>query len=75
MDGVTAATGWFLATLTAADTLAGYTLTDVVESVDGTGGEIVCGLDPFDISALADGRCGRDEAAGARVALFGEAIP
>jgi hypothetical protein len=71
---ITGEDGWYLATLSAADTLAGYVLSDVVPG-DGTGGDVVCGLDPFAIAALADGRCGRDEAAGARVALFGRITP
>jgi hypothetical protein len=75
VDTITAGSGWYLATLTAADTLAGYLLTDVVAAEDGTGGDVVCGLDPFDVDALADGRCGRDEAEGARVALYGEGLP
>lgn len=66
------AEGTFLATLSAADTLSGVLLTDVEA---GTGGDVVCGLDPFDPDALADGRCGRDEAEGARVALAGTVTP
>jgi hypothetical protein len=75
-DGTATGSGWFLATLSPApDTLAGFTLTDVVAAADGTGGDTVCGLDPFDPNALADGRCGMDEAGGARVTLQGEALP
>ncbi len=58
--------GDYLATLSAADTLAGLTLTDIV-AADADPGELVCGLEPFDFDALADGRCGLDDALGARV--------
>lgn len=75
MESTAAGSGWFLATLTPADTVAGYVLTDLAATADGTGGALVCGLDPFEFAALADGRCGRDDAAGARVALHGEALP
>lgn len=66
--------GDWLATLAPADNLAGVVLTDVVPAGDDPG-ERVCGLDPFDADALADGRCGLDEAAGARVRLSGAPWP
>ncbi|MDP2310260.1 MAG: hypothetical protein Q8P18_29865 [Pseudomonadota bacterium] len=69
------AEGRYLATLTLADTRAGLVLTDLAAAADSDTGEIVCGLDPFDADALADGRCGLDEASGARVLLTGAPWP
>jgi hypothetical protein len=66
--------GDWLATLTPADNLAGIVLTDVVPAADEPG-DIVCALEPFDADALVDGRCGLDEAAGARVRLTGAPWP
>ncbi|MDP2313304.1 MAG: hypothetical protein Q8P41_10395 [Pseudomonadota bacterium] len=65
----------YLATLTPADNRAGLVLTDVVPAEDTDPGDIVCGLDPFDADALADGRCGMDDAGGARVLLTGAPWP
>ncbi len=67
--------GTWAATLTPADNLAGLVLTELLPSTSVDTVEIVCGLDPFDVDALADGRCGLDEAAGARVHLTGEPWP
>lgn len=67
--------GRYLATLTAAANRAGLVLTDVVAAADTDVGDRVCGLDPFDADALADGRCGLDEAVGARVLLSGAPWP
>jgi hypothetical protein len=67
--------GRYLATLTAAENRAGLVLTDVVAAADTDTGALVCGLDPFDADALADGRCGLDEAVGARVLLTGAPWP
>jgi hypothetical protein len=75
VDAAVPAEGRYLATLTPADTLAGLVLTDLVPAGDTDTGELVCGLDPFDADALADGRCGLDEAAGARVLLTGAPWP
>ncbi|MFN7147231.1 MAG: hypothetical protein ACK4YP_25915 [Myxococcota bacterium] len=69
--------GDWLATITPADTHAGLVLTDLVPATDTA--ESVCGLDPVDsadlVAALVDGRCGLDEAAGARVRLAGAPWP
>lgn len=69
--------GDWLATITPADTHAGLVLTDLVPATDTA--ESVCGLDPADsaglVAALVDGRCGLDEAAGARVRLTGAPWP
>lgn len=65
--------GAWAATLTAADNLAGIVLTDMVPAGETT--DIVCGLDPFDATALADGGCGLDEALGARITVEGTAWP
>ncbi|MES2644316.1 MAG: hypothetical protein V4850_32825 [Myxococcota bacterium] len=67
--------GRYLATLTAAENRAGLVLTDVVAAADTDTGDVVCGLDPFDADALADGRCGLDDAIGARVLLTGAPWP
>ncbi len=73
-DGSGTGSGWFLATIEAEDSRHGVRLTTLEPTADGSAGETVCGLDPFDLDALADGRCGRDAAAGARVALFGAIV-
>ena len=61
----TVSAGDYLGTLTAADNLAGLTVTDIVAA--DADGDVVCGLTPFDFDALVDGRCGLDDAVGARV--------
>lgn len=75
VDAAVAEAGTFDATITPADTLAGYVLTDLTPAAEDDTVEIVCGVDPFDPDVLADGRCGLDEAAGARVRLTGAPWP
>jgi len=75
VDTAVPAEGSYLATITPADTLAGLVLTDLVPAEDTDTGELLCGLDPFDADALADGRCGLDEASGARVLVTGAPWP
>lgn len=65
--------GEWLAELASGDTLAGVTLTDLQPADDTS--PSVCGLEPFDIDALVDGRCGLDEAIGARVRVAGAPWP
>lgn len=74
----TAGTGLFAATLQAADTTAGFTLADVVAVDDASASEGVCGASagaPFDFSGIAEGVCGRDDVAGARIVVSGEVRP
>jgi hypothetical protein len=66
--------GWFVATLAADDALSGIRLVDVQPASGPSDGEIACGADGLDLDALVEGRCGRDEILGARVALFATAV-
>jgi hypothetical protein len=65
-DATTAGTGWWDATLVAADTPGGLILTDVSVAEDG---------DPFDFDAVVEGRIGRDEVEGTRVRFEGTVVP
>lgn len=75
LESPVSSAGRYLATLTPAENRAGLVLTDVVPAADTDTADIVCGLDPFDPDALADGRCGLDDAADARVLLTGAPWP
>ena len=65
-----------LATITATETIAGFTLSDVVVD-DGSAVDTVCGADAdgWDPDSLIERRCGRDEVEGARVRIVGEGRP
>lgn len=75
VDTAVPAEGAYAATITPADTHAGFVLTEFVPAESADAIELVCGLDPFDADALVDGRCGLDEAAGRRVHLTGAPWP
>lgn len=61
----------WLATLVAEDTFSGWRLTDLAPAEDADMGEVACGSQPFDLAALADGRCGHADADGKRVRIQG----
>lgn len=67
--------GDWLATLRAEDGTVGWRLTELEPLADGQTGEEACGLMVFELSALADGRCGRADADGKRVHVQGTPLP
>ncbi len=75
VDSALSGEGWYTATVAADDGYAGVSFVELAPAADSADGEPVCGTDGFDLIAVAEGRCGRDDFVGARVAIYGLLTP